>query len=55
MGNLVDMMRNIFQGSVEPIFGAIPDRFMEQVRIANSQDVYGELGWKPQIGLKDGL
>jgi len=53
--NVVEMLCDIIQAPVGPVFGAIPDRPMEQVRIANIQDTNAELGWKPQIDLKEGL
>jgi len=53
--NVVEMVCDIIQAPVEPIFGAIPDRPMEQIRVANIQETYAALGWKPQITLKEGL
>lgn len=53
--NVVEAVCDVMQAPTEPEFGAIADRPMEQIRIANIRDTYAELGWKPQIALKEGL
>jgi nucleoside-diphosphate-sugar epimerase len=40
---------------VEPIFGTLPDRPMEQVRVADIGATYRALGWRPNTALKQGL
>jgi nucleoside-diphosphate-sugar epimerase len=40
---------------VEPIFGALPDRPMEQVRAADTGPALAKLGWKPLTNLREGL
>lgn len=40
---------------IHPLFGAIEDRVMEQVRVANSAVSYAKLDWKPQVSLEEGL
>jgi nucleoside-diphosphate-sugar epimerase len=49
--NLVD----IVDSRMEPSFGLIPDRPMEQVRLANLEDSFSKIGWKPQTSLEKGL
>lgn len=38
-----------------PAFGAVPDRPMEQVRVANTQRTHTAIGWKPETSLEKGL
>jgi UDP-glucose 4-epimerase len=40
---------------VRPDFGAIADRPMEQVRVANIQRTHDQLGWRPKTSLETGL
>jgi UDP-glucose 4-epimerase len=40
---------------VDPIFGAIPDRLNEQIRVANAADSYAQIGWKATTSLEEGL
>lgn len=42
-------------GNVEPLFGALPDRPLEQVRVANTAYSYAKLGWQPVTSLERGL
>ena len=41
--------------SLEPIFGAIPDRPLETSRAADVRRAEEVLGWRPATGLEDGL
>ncbi len=52
---LVEQLIKITQAQAQPVFGALPTRPMEQVRVANLQATYEKLGWKPQVSLEDGL
>ena len=45
----------IAQTGVEPIFGALPDRPMEQVRAADVASTDAQIGWAPTVSLDDGL
>jgi nucleoside-diphosphate-sugar epimerase len=40
---------------LEPLFGALPDRPTEPLRVANMDDAYAKLSWKPQTPLSTGL
>lgn len=40
---------------IHPEFGALPDRPMEQVRVADVQRTYEQLGWRPGTPLQTGL
>jgi len=41
--------------SVEPRFGALPDRIGEVVRVADAAATYERMGWKPAYSLDHGL
>jgi UDP-glucose 4-epimerase len=40
---------------IRPEFGAVADRQMEQVRVANVRRTYDQLGWRPRTSLEAGL
>ncbi len=40
---------------IQPLFGAIPDRLMEQVRVADIASSAQHIGWKPATSLDYGL
>ncbi len=40
---------------IRPEFGALPDRQMEQVRVADVRRTYDQLGWQPRTSLETGL
>ena len=40
---------------IEPRFGVLPDRPMEQVRVADTAESYLKIGWKPQVSINSGL
>lgn len=46
---------NIIRPAVSPVFGAVPERPMEQIRVANVEDSYRGLGWRARMTLSDGL
>lgn len=46
---------DIIGPTVDIQFGALPDRPMEQVRIADIDDTYSRIGWKPETSLDLGL
>ena len=52
---VVQQIVKVINSQINPSFGAIPDRVMEQVRVANSAVSYTKLHWKPQVSLEEGL
>lgn len=52
---IVETIIDLLNSTITPEFGALPDRLMEQVRVANfdSQNKYPE--WAPKYSLKEGL
>jgi UDP-glucose 4-epimerase len=49
--NLVDIIGT----DLRPLFGSIPDRPMEQVRVANIGATRERIGWEPKTSLEKGL
>ena len=52
---VVQQIVDIVGSSRPPVFGAVPDRPLEQVRAANPADTLAKLGWTPAIALEEGL
>jgi UDP-glucose 4-epimerase len=40
---------------IQPLFGAVPDRPMEQVRVADVNYTHSKLDWRPSVSLDQGL
>lgn len=51
----INKLEQIIGGKTKSVFGSIPDRPMEQVRVADVKKTYEMIGWKPDIGLEKGL
>jgi len=54
-GDVAERICSIAESGVTPDFGAVPDRAMEQVRVADTEATEVELGWTPATGLDKGL
>ncbi len=52
---IVSHLVNLIGSKLEPLYGALPDRPPEPVRVANTAHTYATLGWKPQISIETGL
>lgn len=52
---VVQQLFNLVGSQVEPKFGTLPDRPLEQVRVANTAYSYAKLGWQPVTSLEKGL
>jgi UDP-glucose 4-epimerase len=52
---LVHKLVSLVNYQIQPLFGAIPDRPLEQVRVANAATSYTQLGWRPETTLDEGL
>lgn len=52
---VVQQLFNLVGSQVEPKFGTLPDRPLEQVRVANTAYSYAKLGWQPGTSLEKGL
>jgi len=53
--NVVQQLVSIMATNVQPNFGVLPERPMEQIRIADLEHTYTKIGWKPTTSLKSGL
>lgn len=51
---LVAQLKRLVGGSIEPRFGALPDRKLERVRVADPATA-AAIGWRPRTSLEDGL
>lgn len=52
---IVEELVRIVGTGVAPHFGAIPDRPLEQERVADVEATAGALGWRSRVALSDGL
>ena len=52
---LVEKVCELMGATVRPVFGALPDRPMEPVTAARSDETRRMLGWAPGTSLEDGL
>ena len=53
--SLVLGIRDAIGSEVEPAFGALADRRLERVRVADPAGAASGLGWRPETSLDDGL
>jgi UDP-glucose 4-epimerase len=53
--NVVEQLVGLINPTIEPIFGALAERPLEQVRKANVAVALAEMGWKPKTSLTEGL
>jgi UDP-glucose 4-epimerase len=51
----VSLISELMDASVKPIFGAIPDRLYEAPQIANGEETFRLLGFRPHWSLRDGI
>ena len=52
---IVQQLVKLVRTDLEPMFGALPDRPFEQVRVAKIAGAEAKLGWEPLIPLNEGL
>jgi UDP-glucose 4-epimerase len=52
---VVQQLVDLVNPAIKPLFGALPDRPMEQVRMANTADTRAKISWEPKTSLQDGL
>lgn len=53
--SVVQQLTYLVNPQIQPLFGALPDRPVEKVRVANTTFTFEKLGWKPAISLESGL
>jgi len=52
---VVQELVKIIDSDVKPLLGSVPDRPMEQVRVADISDTHEKIGWRPATSLQEGL
>jgi UDP-glucose 4-epimerase len=52
---LVTQLKRLVGAAIEPRFGALPDRRLERVRVADPATATAAIGWRPRTSLEDGL
>jgi UDP-glucose 4-epimerase len=52
---VVELLANLVDSAGKPLFGALPDRPMEQVRVANTAATHARTGWRAKTPLEEGL
>ena len=52
---LVERLAEVVGGDLAPVFGAIGDRALERVRVADPAAAEAAIGWRPRTGLGEGL
>jgi nucleoside-diphosphate-sugar epimerase len=52
---VVERLVAMVDPSIQPVFGALPDRPMEQVRVADTATSARRIAWKPSTSLDQGL
>lgn len=55
ISEIVQRLNQLINPKIQPLFGALPDRPMEQVRAANIADSQAKLNWQPKVSLEEGL
>ena len=55
ISSIVQHLTQLINPSIQPEFGALNDRPMEQVRVANLEASITKLGWQPKVSLEQGL
>jgi nucleoside-diphosphate-sugar epimerase len=52
---VVDYLVHLINPQIEPLFGALAERPLEQIRAADTARTYALIGWKPTTSLEEGL
>ncbi|HMI68142.1 MAG TPA: NAD(P)-dependent oxidoreductase [Cyclobacteriaceae bacterium] len=52
---VIEKIVDIMEPEAKPVFGALPDRYVEHTRPADTELAYSKLHWKAKIALDDGL
>jgi nucleoside-diphosphate-sugar epimerase len=55
INNIVEKLVEIIDPGIIPRFGSLPERPLEQIRIARVSESTAKIHWKPQISLDEGL
>jgi len=52
---IVELLAGKIDPHITPVFGTLPDRILEPVRVADVDEAFAKLGWRAKISLDDGL
>jgi UDP-glucose 4-epimerase len=52
---VVENLNQMIDPEIRPLFGFLPDRPLEQIRVADTSKAQKLMGWKPETSLEDGL
>jgi nucleoside-diphosphate-sugar epimerase len=52
---VVEELVGLINPRIQPLFGSIPERALEQTRTADAASSFRRIGWRTQISLRDGL
>ena len=52
---LVEHLVRLINPQMQPLFGALPDRPLEQIRVAKTANAAALMGWEPTTSLEEGL
>ena len=52
---VVEKLVELIDPRVQPLFGSVPERALEQTRTADAEDSFLRIGWRTQVSLRDGL
>jgi nucleoside-diphosphate-sugar epimerase len=52
---LVDTICGVANAGVQPVYGALPDRPLEPLRVARVHETSRLIGWSPEVALPVGL
>ena len=53
--SIVEHLTELVNPRIQPLFGALADRPLEQVRVADTARTASLIGWKPKVSLDEGL
>jgi nucleoside-diphosphate-sugar epimerase len=52
---IVQQLASVVDPRAKVEFGALPDRPLEPTRLAQTAETFARMGWKPRVGLREGL
>jgi nucleoside-diphosphate-sugar epimerase len=52
---VVEELVGLINPHIQPLFGSIPERALEQTRTADAEGSFRRIGWRTQVNLRDGL